>query len=221
MAQAVELRGLTLFTGCMNKARHASINGSRFLTSHCGAYNSLMKATLVVVATALLTVLSVSASADEATSSLSALRAEFELVDRDGELVNIDRFRGENLLLAFGFTHCEHICPMIAANMARALRATEKPAAAVFISVDTERDTPMRTDDYARAFDERIVGLSGSHAQVAAAARNFQATFVVTKSEDNYTVQHTPSIFLIGPDGEIIEVFAMNTASDEIAGAMR
>jgi len=66
-----------------------------------------------------------------------------------------------------------------------------------------------------------MLGLSGSHYQVSAAAKNFNVTFVVTKSQDNYTVQHTPSIFLIGPDGELIDVFAMNTASTHIAAAMK
>ena len=66
-----------------------------------------------------------------------------------------------------------------------------------------------------------MIGLSGSHAQVAVAAKNFNATFVVTKSEDTYTVQHTPSIFLISPDGKLIDVFAMNADANKIAQAMR
>lgn len=180
-----------------------------------------MNVTLGLAIVGLLAIQPLNAVAADAESPLDAVSAEFELVDRNGEFVSIDQFRGRNLLLAFGFTHCQHICPMIAANMARALRATDKPAAGIFISVDTERDTPANTDDYARAFDERIIGLSGSYSQVAEAAKNFQVTFVVTKSEDSYTVQHTPSIFLIGPDGDIIDVFAMNAASDDIAGAMQ
>jgi cytochrome oxidase Cu insertion factor (SCO1/SenC/PrrC family) len=56
---------------------------------------------------------------------------------------------------------------------------------------------------------------------VAEAAKNFNVAFVVTKSEDSYTVQHTPSIFLISPDGELVDVFAMNTPVDTIASAMR
>ena len=66
-----------------------------------------------------------------------------------------------------------------------------------------------------------MLGLSGSHDQVSAAAKNLNVTFVVTKSEDNYTVQHTPSIFLIGPDGGIIDVFAISAAPASIANAMQ
>jgi cytochrome oxidase Cu insertion factor (SCO1/SenC/PrrC family) len=63
--------------------------------------------------------------------------------------------------------------------------------------------------------------LSGSHLQVSDAAQNFGVTFVVTKSQNNYTVQHTPSIFLIGPEGELVDTFAMNTPSADIAAAMQ
>lgn len=146
---------------------------------------------------------------------------DFELQNRDGKSVRFDEFAGKNVLLAFGFTNCAHICPMIAANMARVLESTDKDAVGVFISVDTERDSPIVTDDYARKFGNKMIGLSGNHYQVAAAAKNFNVTFVVTKSEDNYTVQHTPSIILIGPDGLVIDVFAMNAASAGIAAAMR
>lgn len=152
---------------------------------------------------------------------LGAVTVDFELQNRDGGLVSYSDYRGKNVLLAFGFTNCAHICPMIAANMSRAINAADKEAVGIFISVDTERDSPAVTDDYARKFGDDMVGLSGSHYQVAAAAKNFNVTFVVTKSEDNYTVQHTPSIFLIGPDGQLLDVFAMNTASAKIVAAMQ
>jgi protein SCO1/2 len=152
---------------------------------------------------------------------LDAVTVEFELQNRDGELVRFDKFHGQNVLLAFGFTNCVHICPMIAANMARAIGAANKDAVGIFVSVDTERDSPTVTDDYARKFGDNMIGLSGNHYQVSLAAKNFNVTYVVTKSEDNYTVQHTPSIFLISPDGELIDVFAMNTPSTDIAAAMQ
>lgn len=151
----------------------------------------------------------------------SELTAGFNLLDANGAKASLSDYRGKNVLLTFGFTHCQHICPMIAANMARALKASDTEAIGMFVSVDTERDTPAITNEYARDFGDRMIGLSGSYGQVAAAAQNFGVTFVVTKSEDNYTVQHTPSIFLIAPDGSIVEVFAMNTPTADIMAAMR
>ena len=110
---------------------------------------------------------------------------------------------------------------MPAANMARAMSVSNKDVIGIFISVDTERDSPATTHAYASKFGDKMIGLSGSHQQVSDAAQNFGVSFVVTKSQDNYTVQHTPSIFLIGPDGELVDTFAMNSPSADIAAAMQ
>lgn len=175
-----------------------------------------------VITTIALSIIGLSGlSAAESPPVLGAVTVDLELVDRDGQVVTLDDFPGQNVLLAFGFTHCLHICPMIAANMARAIQSSDKAVVGLFISVDTERDSPAITDDYAKRFSEKMIGLGGSYDQLAAAAKNFHATFVVTKSESTYTVQHTPSIFLIGPDGSLIDVFAMNAQSGDIAAAMQ
>lgn len=71
-------------------------------------------------------------------SILSDLSAEFDLQGADGATVTPADFRRKNVLVSFGFSHCLHICPMIAANMARALKATDKNAVGIFISVDTK-----------------------------------------------------------------------------------
>ena len=174
---------------------------------------------LLISGVLLLASLMPSAAADDGV--LSELSVGFELLNADGNQVSLDDYLGKNVLLTFGFTHCHHICPMIAANISRALKASDKEAVGIFISVDTERDTANITDAYASGFGDGMVGLGGSHEQISAAAKNFGVTFVVTKSEDNYTVQHTPSIFLIAPDGMLVEVFAMNAPVEDIAAAMR
>jgi len=173
------------------------------------------------IGTMLMVGLCATATAADRTPLLRAVNVSFELLNRDGEVVRETDFLGRNVLLAFGFTHCLHVCPLIAANMANALKLTETEAVGVFISVDTERDSATIVDDYASGFGNKMMGLGGSYEQVSAAVNNFNATFVVTKTADNYTVQHTPSIFLVGPDGKLIDVFAMNTASQIIADAMK
>ena len=171
--------------------------------------------TIVMV---LLLALSVAA---DTPPELGSVTADFHLVNAEGETVRFEKYLGNNVLVAFGFTHCVHICPMIAANMARAIHATDKEALGIFISVDTERDTPRSTHEYASKFGDKMIGLSGGYQQVSDAAQNFSVTYVVTKSEHTYTVQHTPSVFLIGPDGQLIDTFAMNTPSADIAAAMQ
>ncbi len=154
-------------------------------------------------------------------SSIADMSLEFKLLNGDGELVQRTDFLGKNVLVAFGFTFCPDVCPVMAANMAIALKNSDKEAVGVFISVDTERDTPEITSNYAKHFGDNMIGLGGSHQQVSAAAKNFNVSFVVTKTPDSYIVQHSPGTFLISPQGDLIEVFAINADPKDISAAMK
>ena len=144
----------------------------------------------------------------------------FELVGRDGGTVTAEDFRGSHVLLGFGFTHCPAVCPMMALNMGKALRDTETDAVGIFVSVDTERDSPEITDEYASRFGEQMIGLSGNVSQINAAANNFKVSYVVTKTQNNYTVQHTANVFVIDPDGRLVDVFNFSTPAEELVSAM-
>lgn len=156
----------------------------------------------------------------EAGSALDGVSPGFELTGPDGALVTLEDFRGSHLLLAFGFTNCRHVCPTMVMNMGLALKLAPEGSRGVFISVDTERDTPEVAHAYAQRFHPAITGLGGSHGQVQDAARNFGISYVVTKSQKAYTVEHTSDIFVIDPEGRLTEVFAMNAPPAEIAAAM-
>ena len=155
-----------------------------------------------------------------ASGVLDEIDVNFTLLGADGAVVTDEDFRGAHLLLGFGFTRCTDVCPIMVANMARTISQVGDGLAGVFVSVDTERDSPSTVEAYAKVFHERVSGLSGSIEQINAAARNFRISYVVTKSQNSYTVQHTSHVFLIDPDGQLIDVFAMNTDPAIIAAAM-
>ncbi len=158
--------------------------------------------------------------AHEVGDPLQDIVVAFELVGRNGETVTAEDFRGRHVLLGFGFTHCPAVCPMMALNMGKALRDTEADAAGIFVSVDTERDSPEITDEYASRFGDRMIGLSGNVSQINAAANNFRVSYVVTKTQNNYTVQHTANVFVIDPDGRLVDVFNFSTPAEELVAAM-
>lgn len=146
---------------------------------------------------------------------------DFELVEHTGRLVTEEDFRGQYVLLGFGFTHCPAVCPLMARNMGRVLQSTHRAATGVFVSVDTERDTPAVTHEYASRFGNAMLGLSGSVDQINEAAKNFKVSYAVTKTQDAYTVQHTANVFLIDPDGELVDVFTFATIPATILEAIR
>ena len=97
----------------------------------------------------------------------------FTLTAHTGERMSDADFRGTYMLVFFGFTFCPDVCPTTLADMHAVMEALGEDAAAVqplFVSVDPERDTPEALATYVAAFDDRIIGLTGSEQEVEAVA---------------------------------------------------
>jgi protein SCO1/2 len=105
----------------------------------------------------------------------------------------------------FGFTHCPDVCPTTLGDMTSLMEALEPDADRMhwlFVSVDSGRDTPEAIAGYLEAFDRRIVGLSGTEAQVAEAARSFRVYYRRVPLEGGgYTMDHSASVFLLDARG--------------------
>jgi protein SCO1/2 len=114
-------------------------------------------------------------------------------------------FRGKPMAVFFGFTYCPDVCPTTLTDMTRMMEALGPDAERIqwlFVSVDTERDTPEAMARYLEAFDPRIVGLSGTEAQIAEAARNFRVYYRrVPLDGGSYTMDHSASVFLLDAAG--------------------
>ncbi len=85
------------------------------------------------------------------------------LLDTDDQPVELaTAFLGDPTLLFFGYTNCPDICPIHLAAIASAMGSTGvgfDELDVVFVSVDPDRDTPARIDEYLANFSPRMVGL--------------------------------------------------------------
>ena len=149
----------------------------------------------------------------------------FKLKDHRGKLRTDKDYRGRHMLVYFGYTSCPDICPSDLLEIADALdRLGEKAeqVAPLFITVDPERDTPRMLRTYLGLFHDRIIGLTGSEAQIAAAAKAYRIhrVKVPVQSEENgedYLVNHTPNTFLMDPEGKFVALFPHDTLSGPMA----
>jgi protein SCO1/2 len=134
-----------------------------------------------------------------------AIGGPFRLTDHRGRAVSEQDFRGKPMAVFFGFTYCPDVCPTTLTDMTRMMEALGPDAERIqwlFVSVDTERDTPEAMARYLEAFDPRIVGLSGTEAQIAEAARNFRVYYRrVPLDGGSYTMDHSASVFLLDAAG--------------------
>jgi protein SCO1/2 len=137
----------------------------------------------------------------------------FTLADADGRIVSSNDFRGQWLLVYFGYTHCSDQCPTALSGMAEALDEIG-PAASyvqpIFITVDPERDRGPMLHDFTAAFDKRLIGLTGTQQQIAEAAHALGVTYQKILLDDSgYVVDHSSTFSLIDPSGGSTVTFAL------------
>lgn len=140
-----------------------------------------------------------------------------------GGAVTGDDFRGRFQLVAFGFTSCPDVCPTTLIEVKQTLEALGERAAKlqpVFITIDPQRDTPVVIEAYTKAFDPRILGLTGSEGLVRRAADSFKVRYRRVQepgaAPDVYTMEHSAGMFLLGPDGQLLERIVYGTTVREI-----
>jgi len=141
-----------------------------------------------------------------------ALEHPLVLADADSKAVASDDFPGKWLLIYFGYIHCADQCPTAISAMIEAL-AEIGPAAEhiqpLFVTVDPERDRGAALKDFIAAFDKRIVALTGSPEQIAAAAEALGIEYrKVLSGNEDYVIDHSSVLSLIGPDRHEAATFA-------------
>ena len=159
---------------------------------------------------------------------IAQIGGAFSLVDHRGQPARDTDFRGRYMLVYFGYTFCPDICPSALQIMAAALDGLEAPRSdritPVFITVDPGRDTAAHLADYVGSFHPRMVGLTGSGEQIAAAAKAYRVYFgksADSGSASDYLMDHSSIIFLMGPDGGYVTHFTHATAPERIVAALR
>ena len=156
------------------------------------------------------------------------LGGPFELTDQNGVRRTDADFHGFYPIIYFGFTHCPDLCPTTLSLMGRALDALAEQAPAkaarvvpIFITVDPERDTVELLHDYVASFHPRLVGLTGTPAQVDHVARNYGAFYApVPIGGGDYLMDHSGFILLMGPEGDYVTHFESDVTQDELVEAL-
>jgi protein SCO1/2 len=113
------------------------------------------------------------------------------------------------------------VCPTTLFQLSETLKAMGQKGRdlrALFITVDPERDTPPVMKDYLSSFDERIVGLTGDEAAVAAAVKTFRAFArkVPTKDGD-YTMEHSAYVYLMDGSNRLIGLVNLQRPPEDAA----
>ena len=167
------------------------------------------------------------ASAPPAKPPLEGARigGAFTLTDQNGQTVTEQAFAGKYRIMYFGYTFCPDVCPTDVQAIGAAVKKLEAsdPAIAakivpVFVTVDPARDTPAVLKQFVSAFHPRMVGLTGTDAQIA----QIKTVYAVYSSKGDaspgggYLVNHSRQAYLMDPDGKPLALLPQEQGPDAV-----
>lgn len=150
----------------------------------------------------------------------------FDLTDHTGARMNDDALRGKYALIYFGYTFCPDVCPTELGEIAVALDElgdAGDQVTPVMITIDPERDTPEILAEYVPLFHDRLVGLTGTVAEIKDVAEKYRV-FYRRFEDPNFTfylMDHTSFVYLIDPQGAVASMFRYGTPPEDMAAAIR
>ncbi len=163
------------------------------------------------------------------TRAYDTIGGPIELTDHNNNVVTEKDFVGKPSLVFFGFTYCPDVCPSTLVTIGRALRKLPEdiePPKTVFISVDTERDSPNVLADYlsSSVFPEDIVGLTGTEEQLRTVAGGFSAYFNKVDTTDSmleYTMDHSTIVYLMDENWKLKTFFTHVDTDKSITSCLK
>jgi len=151
----------------------------------------------------------------------------FTLEDGDGKPVTDRDYRGKYMLVYFGYTFCPDVCPTTLNAVADAMDKLGPEAARVqplFITVDPKRDTPAVVKQYAAAFGPKVLGLTGTDAEIAKVAKEYRVYYAEHRTgtgPNDYSMDHSSVLYLMSPNGSFLAPVRADQSGDEIAASLK
>ena len=146
----------------------------------------------------------------------------FTLTNQDGQVVDETILKDKWTLVFFGFTYCPDYCPTtlgVLNAVQERMGDKAKELQIVFVSIDPERDTPQLLKDYLSSdgFPTGVVGLTGTPEQTAQVAKEYRAFYQKVGEGETYTMNHSLTVYLMGPDGQFRSAVAHDLGPDKTA----
>ena len=187
--------------------------------------NQIARALSALLLTALPIACSSPAPTTHAPLEGARIGAPFTLTDQDGKPRSDRDFAGRYRIMYFGYTFCPDVCPVDAQTIGAGLRLFETKDATraakvvpVFVTVDPARDTPAVLKQFVSAFHPRMVGLTGTDAQIA----KIKTEYAVYSSKGDaspgggYLVNHSRQAYLMDPDGKPLALLPQEQGPDAV-----
>lgn len=151
----------------------------------------------------------------------------FSLLTMQGKPFTREMLKGQWSLVFFGFTHCPSICPTTLATLNQVYKKLEmgglkKLPRVIFVSVDPERDRPEVLQKYLSHFNPHFLGITGDEKQINLLAKDLGAVYMEVEGPDQeYTIDHSATVFVINPKGDFYALFSSPEKADEMVADLQ
>ena len=145
---------------------------------------------------------------------------DFRLTDVDGRERTLADFKGQAVMLYFGFVQCPDVCPTALARAVetkRLLGAAGDRLQVIFITVDPERDTAAVLKSYMAAFDPSFLALYGSAQRTRETADQFKIYYKKVPTGQSYTLDHSAVSYVFDPAGQLRVVLRHEQTAQDYA----
>ena len=148
--------------------------------------------------------------------------SEFTLIDQEKQRRGREDLMGKWTLAFVGYTYCPDICPLTLAKLAgvqaELAASLDQPLQIWFISVDPQRDTPEQLQQYVDYFKQpALSGLTAGHDQLFPFVRELGLMYAMSSTTaQDYLVDHSASVVLINPQGQVAAMFKPDMAPGEV-----
>lgn len=143
----------------------------------------------------------------------------FELTDHNGQAFTNESLKGKWSLVFFGYTSCPDVCPTTLQNLGfiyDELKAAASNTQVLLVSVDPNRDTQDKLNQYIAYFNPEFIALRAEHDVLFPLSRNLGLMYAFSDEEEHYLVDHSASIVLVNPAGKITAIFKPEQAVGKV-----
>lgn len=145
----------------------------------------------------------------------------FELIDQNNQTFNSESLKGNWTILFFGYTNCPDLCPTTIYKLAEVKNDVNqnlpsKNFNTVLVTLDPDRDTPERLDEYIGYFDESMLGVTGTYKNIQSFSSNLSVFYQRINKDGGYDFNHTASIFVFNQDGSLFATMSPATSVSEL-----
>lgn len=196
---------------------------------------AMIKPLSFILPVALVAALSLSACQQAATPPAELIGTDikgapfggpFKLTGEDGKRYGWDDFKGKYRIIYFGYAFCPDACPTDVAVMMKGFQKFEKEHAGqaakvqpLFVTIDPTRDTVKVVKEFTDSFHPKLLGLTGTPAEVDTAAKAFRVYAARGKDlgQGNYLMDHSRFAYLMDPDGKPLVILPVDKGPDSVA----